>query len=113
MKKLISLLLTILLLSVCVTASARVVVARPSMNFDGDTVNCRVTIKGSGDELEATLELRRGTQVLATWSASDTDLLIIDEDYSPVYSGLGYSLRLYGSINGVDFDDITVYGVCP
>ena len=113
MKKLISLLLAVLLLSVCVTASARVVVAKPSMNFDGNTVNCRVTIKGIGDELEATLELRRGAQVLATWSASDTDLLIIDEDYSPVYSGYGYSLRLYGSINGVDFEDITVSGVCP
>ena len=114
MKRCLSLFFVVLLISVNVSATAmRISDQRPTITFSNNSALCRATVKSPGDHIEATLELRYGSQVLDTWSDSGIGYLIIDESYSPVYSGYGYSLRLYGSINGVDFPDVTVSGICP
>ena len=112
MKKLLSLSLALLLLlSVGVSAAVYAPSPKPSLNFDGTTAVCEVSIISHGDEIEATLELRQGARVLAAWSDSGSDSLVISETY-PVTRGQTYSLRLYGSINGEPIEDITVSATC-
>ncbi len=80
----------------------RLVAPTPTLTFVNGTAKCKVTLRASGQYIDATLELRQGNTVIDSWSDTGTGLLILSGS-APVTSGLPYTLTVSGSIGGVDF----------
>jgi len=108
-------LLAILLLSMIVTAYAaeeRATHINADLIYSGTTANCTVLISSPGDEIEATVELWRGSVCLSRWAAEAEDFLEIDESRQ-VLSGSTYVMTVNGSIDGVPFDEVSITKRCP
>ena len=83
-----------------------------TLSFSGTTAQCDLTITESGKTIDATMELWRGSTKLATWSKSKKTTVSIDETYNAT-SGVSYTLKAYGTINGVSFSMTSVTKTCP
>ena len=104
--------LTLLLLfSAPVFAATQVNRVTPNLSFSGTTANCSVTVKGSGT-IHATLELWRGSTLVASWSGSGTNRVSISGSAS-VSRGQTYTLTVSGTVGGVAIQATPVTKTCP
>lgn len=100
MKKVISLVLVILMLSaLSITAFAaepRVAGANPSLTFTGTTANCKVTIIEANKKITATMSLWQGDTFVDSWSGSGTSVVKITGSCE-VEPGKTYTLKVSGT----------------
>lgn len=82
-------------------ASTRAISVEPDIDFVGTRATCSVLIVGdrTTDEIEATMELRQGSRLIADWSDSGNGFLEISETVS-VARNTTYTLEVEYSING-------------
>ncbi len=111
---LILVLVMVMILSISVIASATTNAVRvtPSLSFSGTTANCEAVIFQSGATISATMELKHGSTVIASWSDTGTTKLTMSETVT-VTSGQTYTLRVSGTINGTAFIPAYVTTTCP
>jgi hypothetical protein len=114
--KLKRILLTIVLISIIagssmVNAAVSAITVTPTLTFSGTTAHCSVSIIEIGKNIEATLELWQGTTLVDSWSSSATSYLVISKNHSAI-SGLSYTLKVSGTIDGVPFLGNSVVKVC-
>lgn len=112
MKKLMSFITALILMS-AMCASAFAVEPRanrisPSLEFDGTTANCKVVIISSGDDIDATMELWRGSTLVGSWPGEGTSYVSISGKCN-VTKGITYTLKVSGTIGGerIDYDGIS------
>lgn len=75
---------------------------KPSMRVVGSTVYCSATVTYSGQYIDATLELYKGSTLVAWWTKTGTGLVSFSEP-APFISGLSYTLTISGTANGIAF----------
>ena len=82
-------------------ASTRAIFVSPDIEFDGTEATCTVRIicDRTTDEIEATMELRQGSRLIADWSDSGYGILKISET-ATVTRNTTYTLEVEYSING-------------
>ena len=104
-----------LVLLVClgtVSVSARATSITPTLSFSNTTAQCSVQIRSPGKHIQATLELREGDKLLASWSDSGQGLLRLTGSHR-VSHGETYTLAVHGSIGGNPFEGNAVSRKCP
>ena len=102
----------VLLLTVPAQAAMQSATSIPLLTFDGTEATCELKVVGeTGDEIEATLSLWRGSTMLATWSKEGTSYVRISQTKT-VTKGYTYTLKADVTINGVAYDQNTVSGKC-
>ena len=82
-------------------------VPKPRMVVTGSTAACSVTITSAGNTIDATLELKQGSTVIASWSDTATGKLTLSGT-ATVTSGVTYTLTVSGTINGVAFSPVSI-----
>ena len=98
-KRMVVLLLVMIMISgLCVNAMAteRASQIKPKLSFSGKTANCSVTVVEAG-ELDVTLELWNGSEMVDSWSDSGTNYLNVSGSHAAV-SGTTYTLIAHGTI---------------
>lgn len=121
MKKTALLLALIMILSIPTTAHAAVpdeispfaLKIFPSLNFDGETAKCTVTIIGDNmsDTISVTLKLWQGNTCLATWNSSGKGYMQFSQSRN-VTEGLQYKMTVDVTINGITRPTVSIYGYC-
>ena len=76
-----------------------------SMSVTGSTATCTAKITASGKTINATLTLKQGSTVIASWSGTGTGILTLSGT-ATVVSGLTYTLTVSGTIDGVAFTPV-------
>lgn len=109
MKKKLLAILTLSALVLAMTISAFATERRaPSISvrlaFDGTTAECTAIITSVGDEIDATMQLKRGSTVLKTWTGDDTNVVNLYGEHG-VIKGVTYTLVVSGTIDGVSFSE--------
>lgn len=107
-------LLIAILLSVPVyAASPRIITVLPAISFDGTTANCRVSVSGNHgtDRIEAYIALWDGSKCVADWNPTGTGYLLFS-DSTKVTSGKTYEMTVDVTINGVDYERVSIEGTC-
>ena len=113
-KRLFSILIaTLLAANICVNASATTRARRTSLNltFSGSTAICKVMVQDSNKEISTTMQLWRGNTLVATWSGSGTSYVYLSKTKA-VTSGTTYTLKAFGTINGIPFTLAPVTKTC-
>lgn len=109
-------LVMVLVMSMCVpvfAVSARANrISSPTIYFSGGRAYCSVTITAAYQDIDATLQLWRGSNLVASWSESGTSFVGIDESHA-VTSGRTYSVTVTGTIDGVPFSESSGSVTCP
>lgn len=100
----------VLMAAMCASAFAvepRIPRISPKLEFSGTTANCEVVIISSGDDIDATLELWRGSTLVDSWSSEGTSYVSISGKCN-VTKGVTYTLTVSGTIGGepIDYDGI-------
>lgn len=107
-------LLFVMLLSTPVfAASPRIMTIRPAISFNGTTANCRVTVSGNHgtDQIEAVVILWDGNDIVDDWYPTGTGSLLFS-DTTTVTKGKTYELTVDVTINGVDYQRVSIEGTC-
>ena len=117
MKKIISFLLIFCIsITILVSASAegprRISSITPMLTFSGTTANCRLSISASNQSISCTLTLYEGSTVIASWSSSGSNYIMISESTS-VQSGHTYTLTGTASVNGSPITIVPLTKTCP
>ncbi len=114
MKRIVVFALIFILALGTISAFAMPMISRKvlNLNYSGTTALCKFSVTDTGKSIDATMELWQGNTKLATWNDSDTTQVILDETYG-VTSGVSYTLKGYGTINGVSFNMTPVTKTCP
>ena len=86
----------------CILGDAINATPKPKMTVVGNTATCSVTLSAPGKAIDATLELKQGSTVIASWSDNDIGLLTLSGT-ATVVSGITYTLTVYGTIDNVAF----------
>ena len=73
-----------------------------SFTVNGSTVSCNAKVKYYGQFIDATLELYRGSTLVAWWTKTGTGFVSFSEP-APFISGLSYTLTISGTANGIAF----------
>lgn len=113
-RKWISIIVTVLLvafMSANALAAVRSTSYIPSLSFSGTIANCKVTIVANGKSINGKLELWCGNTLIDSWSGSGTSRIVLSGKHS-VTRGKTYTLKAYGTINGVSFFVPSVTKVC-
>lgn len=114
-KKIIAIVLILTMLGAMgMTASAaesRASTIIPTLTFDGTTANCQASITGIGKTIDATLELWHGDTLVDSWDGTATSRLILSGSCT-VTKGQTYTLKVSGTIGGVEFEGTPVSGTC-
>ena len=101
-------LVIVFLLAIPTQAATQTIVFVPVLSFDGLEAVCELNVLGdTGDEIEVTLSLWRGSTRLATWSKEGTTYLRVSETKT-VSKGYTYTLKADVTINGVEYDQESV-----
>lgn len=114
MKKrvIILILAAVLLLAIPTQAVSRATTCMPSLTFEGMTAKCGIVVLGgTHDEIEVTLSLWHGNQLLATWSEEGTGYLSMAET-ATVTRGNTYTLEVDLTINGEEVDVMPISKKC-
>lgn len=105
-----------LLLAMCISAVAvepRLTTSTPSLTFSGTTANCSVIVSGEeGDTISAVLSLYRGSTLIDSWPGNGTTAIYISGSASGLTSGVTYTLKVSGTVNGVAFSGTPVSKTC-
>ena len=108
-------LLAAVLLALTIVAGAvepRAAAPKVGMAFDKNTVTCVASVRETGKQIKATLELWCGTTRVDSWSANGTSHVEFEETAS-VSSGKTYRLVLSGTIDGKAFTPQSITKPCP
>lgn len=113
MKRLISLVsVVVLVFMLCAPVSA----AGPmraatnlTLTFNGTTASCKAVITSSG-QIDATMTLKQGNNVIDSWSASGRSTVCLEGEHA-VTKGVTYTLEVSGTANGKPFS-LTKTGTC-
>lgn len=107
------LLFAMLLSTPVFAASPRIITIRPAISFSGTTANCRVTVSGNHgtDQIEAVVILWDGNDVVDDWYPTGTGSLLFS-DTTTVTKGKTYELTVDVTINGVDYQRVSIEGTC-
>lgn len=114
MKKrvIILILAAVMLLAIPAQATSRATTFMPSLTFEGATAKCGIVILGgTHDQIEVTLSLWRGNQLIDTWSEEGTGYLRMTES-AQVTKEYTYTLEAVVAINGVELDPLIVEKKC-
>lgn len=99
--------------ALCSFAVAQTYEAKPnlSLTFSGTTANCMATITDYGKSISATMQLWQGTIIVGIWSDSGVSSLTL-RGTCPVTKGKTYTLKVFGSSDGVPFDLVMTSKTC-
>lgn len=89
--------------SIKAQAAQQVFSISPSLNFEGTSARCMLSVMDSGKSISATVELWQGGTLIDSWSDTGTSYLCINETHS-VISGQTYTMVAYGTIGNTDFE---------
>lgn len=104
--------LTFSLISTANAAESRAAIAPPILSFTGTIANCKFTMTQFGSNINVTMELWRGNTRIASWPATASSSLMISKTKT-VTRGATYTLKAYGTIDGVSFTAPSVTKTCP
>lgn len=104
--------LTLSLISTANAAEARAAIAQPTLSFSGTTATCMFSITKIGSNINATMELWKGSTRIASWPATASSSLMISKTKT-VTRGATYTLKAYGTIDGVSFTAPSITRTCP
>lgn len=115
MKKRIIPLLMVVLLVMSITApaasavSSRVISGRPTLRISGNTAYCEAIFRSGNNEndIYVTLTLKRGTDIIDSWSASGNGSVTISKSKAISTKG-SYTLSLKATVNGVVQPEVVV-----
>ena len=95
------------------SASPRIITILPALSFDGTTANCRVSVSANHgtDRVEADIALWDGATCIANWDASGTGYLLFSNS-TQVTRGRTYELTVDVTIDGVDYERVSIKGPC-
>lgn len=83
-----------------------------SLSFDGTTAKCYAYITDDkGKEMDVTLELWQGNELIDSWSASGTGTVTI-KGSCRVVKGKTYTLIVTGTANGASFSSPSISKTC-
>lgn len=87
------------------TVSARAAVIKPGLSFKGTKAECSLIFVGdtASDFIEATIELKCGKTVVATWNVDSTETLIFSDNSVTAIKGRTYTLTASVTINGNEY----------
>jgi len=85
----------------------RLVAPTPTLSFVNGTAKCKVTLRASGQYIDATLELWQGGTLVDSWSDTGTGYLILSGS-APVTGGVPCTLTVSGTANGVAFTPASI-----
>ena len=107
------LLFAMLLYTPVFAASPRIMTIRPAISFNGTTANCRVTVSGNHgtDQIEAVVILWDGNKVVEDWYTTGKGSLLFS-DTTTVAKGKTYELTVDVTINGLEYDTVSISGTC-
>lgn len=107
------LLLLALMLPITAQAAPRSSSAKPSLSFSGTTATCKVTVYGTGtkDSISLTAKLWKGSECIATWTASGTGTLKFSKTKT-VEKGSTYKLTADATVNGTKLSTASATGTC-
>ena len=99
--------------STAYAASPRVAQVVPGISFNGTTANCRVTVSGNHgtDQIEAVVILWNGSEVVEDWYPTGTGSLLFSGT-TTVTKGKTYELTVDVTINGLEYDTVSIDGSC-
>ena len=107
------LLFAMLLSTQAFAASPRIITIRPAISFNGTTANCRVTVSGNHgtDRIEAVVILWDGNEIVEDWYPTGKGSLLFS-DTTTVTKGKTYELTVDVTINGLEYDTVSISGTC-
>lgn len=73
------------------------------LTFSGTSANCSATVKDSGKSISATMELWSSNMLWSVWMGSGLSRVDLNGSVT-VPTGMTYTLKVYGTINGVPFE---------
>lgn len=114
MKKVFALVLVLVLCSIMAfpaNAAENSMYVDTDLSFSGNYANCDAVIHYSGKDIDATMELWYGTTLMGVWFGSGTDYVSISGS-AGVLPGRTYTLKVYGTANGISFEAAPVSGSC-
>lgn len=113
MKKRIIAMAAVLVFLLATTANAAVLVTKvtPSLTFSGTTANCSVTVRDSGKEIEATVELWYGNTLIDSWSDSGTSRLTVSGSHT-VTKGRTYTMKVAVTVDGSNVNVSPISKTC-
>ena len=81
----------------------------PHLSFDGNNASCVIQIVGDKmtDEISATMELRCGSDLIASWNGSGSGILKMTKS-AAVKKGKTYTMVVNFSVNGTRRSPVTV-----
>ena len=94
-------------------ASPLIITIRPAISFNGTTANCRGTVSGNHvtDRIEAVVILWDGNEIVEDWYPTGKGSLLFS-DTTTVTKGKTYELTVDVTINGLEYDTVTISGNC-
>lgn len=102
----------ICLLTISVNAAdSRINNITPVLSFNGTTANCEVEVYALGNSIDATMELWSGSSLVASWHKSGASIVLLNGSCT-VTKGKTYTLKTYGTIDGVRFTGPSVSKTC-
>lgn len=109
----VSFLLALLLMSTAYAQDIRAASPGAHLFFSGTTATCYVVIPGAhgDDEINATIELRCGSQSIESWTKNSVGFLEFT-DYVSVTKGKTYELVVDYTVNGEAQTSISDSGTC-
>lgn len=90
----------IISIPVMVNAASRLALVRPTLEFDGSTARCGVTISNDTGNIEAIIKLSKGSTTIATWKKTG-QICIVFSDSIVVPSKGEYTLSVDVTFNGI------------
>ena len=79
------------------------------LSFDGNNASCVIQIVGDKmtDEISATMELRCGSDLIASWNGSGSGILKMTKS-AAVKKGKTYTMVVSFSVNGTERSPVTI-----
>ena len=103
-------LILVMLLSVSAHAiQSRSITSVPHLSFDGNNASCVIQIVGDKmtDEISATMELRCGSDLIASWNQSGPGTVDMSKN-AAVRKGKAYTMVVNFSVNGTKRSQVTI-----
>lgn len=93
------------------TPERRTVVTTPTLEFNGTTAVCGLSIARPNKKICATMELWQGEELIDSWSGEGNGSLLMSETCA-ASKGKAYTVKAYGTIGGEPFTARNVTKVC-
>lgn len=89
------------------TGNVRFNPAQPTVSINGNKAKCSARLNSPGAIINATLELKQGSTVIASWSDTGIGYLLLSGTAN-VTPGVTYTLTVSGTVNGVAFTPASI-----